>query len=76
MDPATEERLKKLETDVGEIGTKLDAIGKELKAKIVQTDAWWQRIRRNHPLATQNVLFFAYGPLLFFAGWALGHFGK
>jgi len=44
-----------------------------LKASYVKQDTAFQKYRREHPIAFQNILIFAYGPLMALAGWFVGN---
>jgi len=43
-----------------------------LSAKYVKADSAFQVYRREHPIAFQNILIFAYGPVMALLGWLVG----
>lgn len=48
----------------------------DMTQKYAKADTWFQKYRRDHSLAFQNILIFGYGPALFAIGLAVGKFLK
>lgn len=44
----------------------------DISQKYTKADTWFQKYRREHPLALQNILIFGWGPALFAIGLAVG----
>ena len=59
-----------------EMDAKFTQLRTDLAAQYGKADSFWQKYRREHPLAVQNIILFGVTPLVGFLGYLIGHFAK
>lgn len=59
---------EELEKQLKESEERMKAYADGAAERYTKANTWWQRYRREHPLAVQNLLVFVYGPSLFALG--------